>query len=78
MSRIDPVNREQAFAYQFEDDVKVLHSMAVLDREAFRKHLAVMQAHIDAYNNMELQEQCDAARERSMQQKENLRKLGLE
>jgi hypothetical protein len=61
MSKQLPNTREEAFAYQFEDDVKILHSMAVLNKEGFRKHLAVLQAHIDAYNNEELQKACDEA-----------------
>ena len=61
MSRIDPKNREEAFAHQFEDDVKILHSLALLNKESFKKHLAVVQAHIDAYNDKGLQESCDDA-----------------
>jgi hypothetical protein len=39
MSKQLPNTREEAFAYQFEDDVKILHSMAVMSKEGFRKHL---------------------------------------
>lgn len=55
MSKNSPNTREEAYAYQFESDVKTLHSMALLSKEAFKKHLAVLQSHIDAYNNQELQ-----------------------
>jgi hypothetical protein len=37
MSKQLPNTREEAFAYQFEDDVKILHSMAVMSKEGFRK-----------------------------------------
>ena len=48
MSKQLPDTREEAFAYQFEDDVKILHQMAAIkSKESFRKHLAVLQAHIE-------------------------------
>lgn len=51
MSRQLPKTREEAFAYQFEDDVKILYLMSS-SKEDFKKHLAVLQARIDAYNKM--------------------------
>lgn len=57
-SRLNPESREQAFVFQFEDDVRVLKSLALRDNECFRKHLAVMQAHINAYNSTKLQKKC--------------------
>jgi hypothetical protein len=62
MSKHLPNSREEAFAYQFEDDVKKLQSLALLDKESFKKHILVLQAHIDSYNNTELQESCDEAK----------------
>jgi GTPase involved in cell partitioning and DNA repair len=61
MSKLDPKTREQAFAYQFEDDVKMLHSMSLLSKDGFKKHLAILQAHIDAYNDASLQKSCKDA-----------------
>ncbi len=59
MSKFSPKSREEAFAYQFEDDVKILHSMAATNStESFKKHLAILQAHIDAYNSLSLQKTC--------------------
>jgi len=53
MSKIDPKTREQAFAYQFEDDVKKLKSISLLNKEAFKQNLATLQAHIDSYYRLE-------------------------
>lgn len=69
MTKQLPNTREEAFAYQFEDDVKILHSLARRDKESFKKHLAVLQAHIDAYNNEDLQKTCADAVERHETQK---------
>ena len=45
MSRFNPLNREQAFAYQLEDDVKLLHSLSLVDntehKESFKKHIEI-------------------------------------
>ena len=48
-SKHNPRNREQAFAYQFEDDVKKLISLSLLNKEAFIKHLVVLKTHILSY-----------------------------
>lgn len=61
MSKQLPNTREEAFAYQFEDDVKMLRSLSLLDKDAFKKYLVVLQAHIDAYNNIKLQKSCEEA-----------------
>ena len=64
MSKQLPDTREEAFAYQFEDDVKILHQMAAIkNKESFRRHLVILQAHIDAYNNLDLQKSCEEAEE---------------
>jgi hypothetical protein len=73
MSRQLPNTREEAFAYQFEDDVKILHSLARLSKESFKKHLAVLQAHIDAYNDEGLQKSCEAAEIKHKIQREKMR-----
>lgn len=65
MSRQFPSSREEAFAFQFEDDVKIIKSMSVLSKEAFVKQLSVLQAHIRAYNNKNLQKQCAIAEKES-------------
>ena len=41
MSRLEPKNKEEAFTYQFEDDVKVLRTVSLMkDKEAFGKTIA--------------------------------------
>jgi hypothetical protein len=70
MSKQLPKTREEAFAYQFEDDVKILHSMSIISREGFKKHLAILQAHIDAYNNLDLQNSCEEAERKHKIQKQ--------
>jgi hypothetical protein len=70
MSKHLPKTREQAFAYQFEDDVKILHSMSLISKEGFKKHLAILQAHIDAYNNLDLQNSCEEAERKHKIQKQ--------
>ena len=82
MSKQLPDTREEAFAYQFEDDVKILHSMAAIkSKESFRKHLAVLQAHIDAYNNLDLQKSCQQAEVKHRIQKQYMQEhygLGMD
>lgn len=70
MSKQLPNTREEAFAYQFEDDVKKLHSLSLLSKDAFKKHLAILQAHIDAYNNLDLQKSCEEAERKHIIQKQ--------
>ena len=78
MSKLLPNTREEAFAYQFEDDIKILHSMALLSKESFKKHLVVLQAHIDAYNNQDLQKSCEEAERKHKIQKEKMIKMGFD
>ena len=61
MSRQLPNSREEAFAYQFEEDVKLLLPMGLLSKEGFKKQLGLLQARIDAYNNLDLQKSCEDA-----------------
>lgn len=81
MSRLDPLTREQAFAYQFEDDVKLLRSISLTSRDnktAFEKQLAVLQAHIDAYNNKKLQKACKDAEANHEITKKRMADLGFD
>lgn len=49
----NPKNRMHAFAYQFEDDVKHLHSMAMLDdKQAYQQMLDKLKTHIASYEEM--------------------------
>lgn len=74
MSKHLPDTREEAFAFQFEDDVKILHQMAAIkNKESFRRHLVILQAHIDAYNNLDLQKSCEEAEVKDKIQKEYMR-----
>lgn len=61
MSKQLPHNREEAFAHQFRDDADKLYSLSLLSKEAFQKHLVILQAHIDAYNDEGLQKACEEA-----------------
>ena len=72
MSKQLPNNREEAFVYQFEDDIKMLKSLCNLSKDGFKKHLSILQAHIDAYNNKELQKKCQEAEEKHLKTKEFL------
>ena len=51
MSRLDPKNREEAYSYQFEDDVKVLKTMSKTSPHEFKKALDVLRTHIVTYLN---------------------------
>ena len=77
MSKLLPNTREEAFAYQFEYDVKILYSMSILSKEGFKKHLAVLQAHIDAYNNLELQKSYEEAEIKHKIQKQYMIEKGF-
>lgn len=70
MSKQLPNTREEAFAYQFEDDVKMLKSVSLLDKRSFEKHLIILQAHIDAYNNKDLQKSCEEAERKQKSRKQ--------
>lgn len=48
-----PKNRMHAFAFQFEDDVKHLHSMAMLgDEKSYQDMLTKLKVHISSYEEM--------------------------
>ena len=49
MSRLNPKNREEAFTYQFEDDVKVLRACAHNSEDAFNRALTTLETHIKSY-----------------------------
>lgn len=46
MSRLEPKNTEEAFTYQFEDDVKVLRACSHNNTESFMKQLRILKIHI--------------------------------
>jgi hypothetical protein len=77
MSKLLPNTREEAFAYQFEDDVKMLKSMSNLSKEGFKKYLALLQSHIDAYNNEDLQKSCAEAENKHKLNKQKMIELGF-
>ena len=62
MSRFNPLNREQAFAYQLEDDVKLLHSLSLVDntehKESFKKHIQAIQLKLETYLELKEQDKC--------------------
>ena len=52
MNKSNPKTKEQAFAYQFQDDIKLLKSLAMLDRPfEFSQHLQVLKMNIQTYEN---------------------------
>lgn len=47
MSKLEPKNRKEAFCYQFEDDIKLLKSFALLDdQNEYLKQLGIIEMHI--------------------------------
>lgn len=74
MSRLEPRNREEAFTYQFEDDVRVLRCLSMQDEEAFQKGLATLETHIAAYRSIRLKNKVDKAKKKSKEQQEYMKK----
>lgn len=69
MSRLDPKNREDAFCYQFEDDVRVLKCHASGGDEAgFEKMLQTLEVHIAAYRNKNLRKKSIAVAKKHKEQ----------
>ena len=52
MSRLNPENREEAFTYQFEDDVKMLRACALNGQDTFKKALDTLKTHISTYEKL--------------------------
>ncbi len=52
MSKHAPKNREEAFVYQFEDDVKLLFSMSQIGVKEFQQELEKLKGHIVSYEQM--------------------------
>jgi hypothetical protein len=50
--RLEPRNREQAFSYQFEDDVRVLKALSLIGEKEFKKGLQTLRDHMNAYENI--------------------------
>lgn len=46
---LSPKNREVAYVCQLHDDVRVLYALANNSPESFRRGLATIEAHIEAY-----------------------------
>ncbi len=49
MSRLDPKNREEAYAHQFQDDAKVLKAASLIGEHEFRHALSTLETHIWSY-----------------------------
>lgn len=57
MSKYEPKNREEAFAYQIEDDIKLLHSLSMLnDTASYEKQLQTIEQRIASYRQLRDQE----------------------
>lgn len=52
MSRLDPKTREEAFSYQFEDDVKMLKAVSRLSSDSFKSSLQTLKSHIESYERL--------------------------
>lgn len=60
MSRLEPKNREEAFTYQFEDDVKLLYSLSQLirrkdnfeERKPYYDALEILKGHIQSLEQL--------------------------
>ena len=53
MSKLEPRNREEAFGYQMQDDVKLLISLGALnDKASYRKQLKVLEMRIATYREL--------------------------
>ena len=53
MSKLEPRNREEAFGYQMQDDVKLLISLGALnDKESYRKQLKTIELRIATYREL--------------------------
>lgn len=61
MSRIDPKNREESFAHQFSDDVKMLMVASFRGELEFKRALATLKAHVRAYESKQLRKACKKA-----------------
>lgn len=60
-SRLNPQNREVAFAYQFQDEAKGLLAIALVSPEAFEQRLMMFETLIKAYRSKRLRKQCEKA-----------------
>lgn len=49
MSKLNPKNKEEAYAHQFEDDVKFLLSASLLSKEDYKGALERLKTHIASY-----------------------------
>lgn len=74
MSRIDPKNREEAFTYQFQDDVKMLKVASLHGEKEFEQVLQRMEATISAYRNKRLRNACEKAQDKSKKTEEFIKK----
>ncbi len=74
MSRIDPKNREEAFTYQFQDDVKMLKVASLSGEKAFEQVLQRLEANIGAYRSKRLRNKCAKAEVKSKESNEYMKK----
>lgn len=50
MSKNNPKNKMEAFAYQFQDTIKILPTLAVLkDKGAYNKQIELLKKQIEIY-----------------------------
>lgn len=52
MSKFEPKNKEEAFTYQWEDDVRHLRSLALLSEKEFQAYLKIFKQHIESYSHL--------------------------
>lgn len=57
MSKLEPKNREEAFVYQLEDDIKLLYSLSMInDVVSYENQLKVIETRISTYRHIRDQE----------------------
>lgn len=74
MSRLDPKNREEAFTYQFQDDMKMLKVASLHGEKEFEQVLQRLEASIGAYRSKRLRNQCAKAEKKSNESNKYMKK----
>lgn len=74
MSRFEPKNREEAFTYQFEDDVKMLRAIAFEGEKKFEHALSTLEGHILAYRSARLKTACKKTKKKNEEREKYMKK----
>ena len=74
MSRLDPKSREEAFTYQFQDDVKMLKVASLSGEKEFEQVLTRIEANIGAYRSKRLRNMCSKVQAKSKESNKYMKK----